>query len=125
MSQLCLSTTVQELSREVRRNRRTRVSPEANWIGNSIALDITELVVPSNNFNRMLGIQKGVKLCFQTKADSMKQSVEPESTNAFREMFGMDSEVKETINELDKERTEEHNKVALILTFLLALTEST
>ena len=33
----------------------------------------------------------------------------------------MDSEVKETINELDKERTEEHNKVALILATFLHL----
>ena len=94
---MCPSTTIPELSREVSRNRRTRVSPEANQIGNSIALDITELVVPSNNFNRTLGIQKGVKLCFQTKADSMKQSVEPESTSALKETFGTDSEVKGTI----------------------------
>ena len=55
MSQLCLSTTVQDLSREVRRNRRTRISSEANWIGNFIASDMTELVVPSNNFNGIFG----------------------------------------------------------------------
>ena len=54
----------------------------------------------------------------------MKQSVELESINAFKEMFGMDLEVKETINELGKERREEHNEVVLILTILLALTES-
>ena len=84
-----------------------------------------ELVVPSNNFNGMLGILKGVKLCFRMKADSMKQSVEPESTSALKETFGTDSEVKGTINELDKERMEEHNEVALILTILLALAEST
>ena len=124
-SQLCPSTTIQELSREVRRNCRTRVSPEANRIGNSIASDITELVVPSNNFNGTLGIRKGVKLCFRTKADSMKQSVEPESISALKEMFRTDSEVKGTINKLDKERIEEHNEVALILTILLALAEST
>ena len=53
----------------------------------------------------------------------MKQSVEPESTNALKEMFGTDLEVKETIK-LDKERTEEHNKVVLILATLLALAES-
>ena len=73
----------------------------------------------------MLGIRNGVKLCFWMKADSMKQLVEPESTNAFKETFGTDSEVKETINELDKERIEEHNEVALILTILSALAEST
>ena len=84
---MCLSTTIQELSREVRRNHRTRVLPEANQMGNSIALDMMELVVPSNNFNRIFGTQKAVRLCFQTKADSMKQSVEPESTNAFRRIF--------------------------------------
>ena len=122
---MCPSTTVQELSREVSRNRRTRVSPEANRIGNSIASDIMELVVPSNNFNGMLGIRKGVKLCSRTKADSMKQSVEPESTSALKEMFGTDSEVKGTINKLDKERIEEHNEVALILAILSALVEST
>ena len=72
----------------------------------------------------MLGIRKGVKLCFWTKADSMKQSVEPESTSALKETFRTDSEVKGTINELDKERIEEHNEVALILTILLALVES-
>ena len=64
-----------------------------------------ELVVPSNNFNGTFGIWKGVKLCCQMNADLMKQSVELESTNALKEMFGMDLEVKETINELDKERT--------------------
>ena len=106
-------------------SKTTRVSPEANWIGNAIASDITELVVPSNNFNGMLGIRKGVKLCFRTKADSMKQSVEPESTSALKEAFGTDSEVKGTINKLDKERIEEHNEVVLILTILLALVKST
>ena len=84
-----------------------------------------ELVVPSNNFNGIFGTLKGVKLCFQMKADSMKQSVEPESTSALKEMFRMDSEVKGTIDELDKERTEEHNKDALILASLSALAEST
>ena len=59
------------------------------------------------------------------KADSMKQLVEPESTSALKETFGTDSEVKGTINELDKERREERNKVAPILTILLALAEST
>ena len=83
-----------------------------------------ELVVPSNNFNGTLGIRKGVKLCFQMKADSIKQLVEPESTSALKEAFGTDLEVKGTINELDKERIEEHNKVALILTILLALIKS-
>ena len=125
MSQLCPSTTVQDLSREVKRNRRTRVSPEANQIGSSIASEITELVVPSNNFNGIFGIWNGVKLWFQTKVDSMKQSVEPESTSALKETFGTDSEVKGTINELDNERTEEHNEDALILASLAALAEST
>ena len=55
----------------------------------------------------------------------MKQSVEPESTSALKETFGMDLEVKGTINELDKERTEEHNEDALILASLSALAEST
>ena len=55
----------------------------------------------------------------------MKQSVELESTSALKETLGTDSEVKGTINELDKEKKEEHNEVALILTILLALTEST
>ena len=41
-----------------------------------------------------------------------------------KETFGTDSEVKGTINEVDKERIEEHNEVALILTILLALVES-
>ena len=118
MSQLCLSTTIQDLSKEVKRNRRTRVSPEVNQIGIFIASEITELVVPSNNFNGMFGTQNGVKLWFRTNVDSMKQSVEPESTSALKEMFGMDSEVKGTINELDKERTEEHNEDALILASL-------
>ena len=125
MSQLCPSTTIQDLSREVNRNRRTRVSPEANRIGNSIALEITELVVPSNNFNGMFGIQNGVKLWFRMNVDSMKQSVEPESTSALKETFGMDSEVKGTINELDKEITEEHNEDVLILASLTALAKST
>ena len=125
MSQLCPSTTVQDLSREVNRNRRTRVSPEANRIGNSIASEITELVVPSNNFNGMFGIRNGVNLWFRTKVDSMKQSVEPESTSALNDTFGTDSEVKGTINKLDKERAEEHNEDALILASLAALAEST
>ena len=85
MSQLCPNTTVQDLSREVRRNCRTRVSPEANQIGSSIASDMMELVVPSNNFNGIFRTLKGVKLCFQMKADSMKQLVEPESTSALKE----------------------------------------
>ena len=55
----------------------------------------------------------------------MKQLVEPESTSALKETFGTDSEVKGTINELDKERTEEHNEDALILASLSALAEST
>ena len=55
----------------------------------------------------------------------MKQSVELESTNALKEMFVTDSEVKGTINELDKERTEEHIEDALILASLSALAEST
>ena len=125
MSQLCLSTTIQVLSKEVNRNRRTRVSPEANRIGSSIASEITELVVPSNNFNGIFGIRNGVKLWVQTNVDSMKQLVEPESTNALKEMFRTDSEVKGTINELDKERTEEHIEDALILASLSALAEST
>ena len=54
----------------------------------------------------------------------MKQSVEPESTSALKEMFGTESEVKGTINEFDKERTEEHNEDALILASLAALAES-
>ena len=124
MSQLCPSTTVQVLSREVNRNCRTRVSQEVNQIGSSIASEITELVVPSNNFNGIFGIQNGVKLWVRTNIDSMKQSVEPESTNAVKEMFGMDSEVKGTINELDKERTEEHIEDALILASLSALAKS-
>ena len=86
---------------------------------------MTELVVPSNNFDGIFGTLKGVKLCFRTKADSMKQSVEPESTSALKETFGIDLEVKGTINELDKERTEEHSEDALILASLSALTEST
>ena len=124
MSQLCPSTTVQDLSREVKRNCRTRVSPEANWIGSSIALEIMELVVPSNNFNGMFGTWNGVKLCFRMNVDSMKQSVEPKSTSALKETFGTDSEVKGTINELDKERTEEQNEDVLILASLSALAES-
>ena len=84
-----------------------------------------ELVVPSNNFNRIFGIQNGVKLWVQTNVDSMKQSVELESTSALKETFRTDSEVKGTINELDKQRTEEHNKVALILPSLSALAKST
>ena len=83
-----------------------------------------ELVVPSNNSNRIFGIWNGVRLWVRTNVDLMKQSVEPESTNALKEMFGMDSEVKGIINELDKERTEEHNEDALILTSLSALAES-
>ena len=125
MSQLCPSTTVQDLSREVKRNRRTRVLPEANRIGSSIASEIMELVVPSNNFNGIFGIRNRVKLWFRTNVDSMKQSVEPESTSALKESFRTDSEVKGTINELDKERTEEHNEDALILASLSALAEST
>ena len=35
--------------------------------------------------------------------DSMKQLVEPESTNALKETFGTDLEVKGTINELERE----------------------
>ena len=125
MSQLCPSTIVQVLSKEVNRNRRTRVSLEANRIGSSIASEITELVVPSNNFNGIFRIWNGVKLWVWTNVDSMKQSVEPESTNALKEMFGTDSEVKGTINELNKERTEEPIKDALILASLSALAEST
>ena len=124
MSQLCPSTTVQDLSREVNRNRRTRVSLEANWIGSSIASEIMELVVPSNSFNRMFRIQNRVKLWVWTNVDSMKQLVEPESTNALKEMFGTDSEVKGIINELHKERTEEHNEDVLILASLSVLAES-
>ena len=112
------------MSREVNRNRRTRVLLEANRIDNSIASEITELVVPSNNFNGIFGIQNGVKLWLWTNIDSMKKSVEPESTSALKETFGTDSEVKGTINELDKERTEEHNEDALILASLSALAES-
>ena len=81
--------------------------------------------MPSNNFNGIFGIWNGVKLWFRTNVDSMKQSVEPESTSALKETFGTDSEVKGTINELDKEITEEHNKDALILASLTALAEST
>ena len=72
----------------------------------------------------MFGIRNGVKLWFQMKVDSMKQSVQPESTSALKETFGTDSEVKGTINEFDKERTEEHNEDALILASLSALAES-
>ena len=124
VSQLCPSTTIQVLSREVNRNRRTRVLLETNRIGSSIASEITELVVPSNNFNRIFGIWNRVKLWVQTNIDSMKQLVELESTSALKETFGMELEVKGTINELDRERTEEHNEDALILTSLSVLTES-
>ena len=73
-------------------------------------------VVPSNKQSEIGEIERVERLCLQTKADSMKQWVEPESTKARKETFSRKSEDKLTIRDvgLDKEEMEG----ALILTSL-------
>ena len=80
-------------------------------------------VVLSNKQSEIGGTEQVERLCLRTKADSMKQWVEPESTKARKETFGRESEDKLTIRDvgLEEEETEE----ALILTSLGMHSEST
>ena len=72
------------------------------WIGNSTASVIMELVLLSKSFSGM-GLMECVGILnFQMKEWSKKQWVEPESTKAFLETCGKESEVILSIKDVDE-----------------------
>jgi len=81
-------------------------------------------VVPSNKQSEIGGTEQVEILCLQTKQDSMKQWVEPESTKAENETFSKRSEDKLTTKEVGLDN-EEETEESLILTSLGMHSDST
>ena len=75
---------------------------EGKWIGSSTASVIMELVLPSKSFSGMGLMEQVGILNFQMSEWSRKQWVEPESTKAFSETCGNDSEVILSIKDVDE-----------------------
>jgi hypothetical protein len=78
-----------------------------------------EFVLPSNNRRGIGSIGLVLRICFRTKADSIKQCVEPESTKDLNIISGTDGVDKLIARDMDKERAE-----ALIFTSICAQPES-
>ena len=90
------------------------------WIGNSAASVIIELVLLSKSFSGM-GLRERVGILdFRMREWSKKQWVEPESTKAFSETCGKESEVILSIKDVD-----EGIELALSFTSSCVCTEST
>jgi hypothetical protein len=79
-----------------------------------------EFVLPSNQRRGIGSIGLVLRTCFRTKADSIKQCVEPESTKDLNVISGTDRVDKLITRDVDKERVE-----ALIFTSICAQPEST
>ena len=90
-----------------------------NQTSNSTNLEMVMFTLPLNNLSEIGKICLVGILCLQIKVDSMKQYVEPESTETLIGILGMESEHKLIIKEDVLERAE-----ALSLTSLLACCKS-
>jgi hypothetical protein len=90
-----------------------------NQRGSSIASVMKEFVLPSNNRRGIVSISLVFRTCFRTKADSIKQCVEPESTKDLNIISGTDGVEKLITRDVDKERAE-----ALIFTSICVQPES-
>ena len=66
---------------------------------NSTDLEMVAFTLPLNSLSRIGGICLVGILCLRMKADSMKQCVEPDSTQTVIRTLGTDSECKLTIKE--------------------------
>jgi hypothetical protein len=90
-----------------------------NQRGSSIASVMKEFVLPSNNRRGIGSIGLVCRTCFHTKADSIKQCVELESTKALDMKFGTGAVDKHITRDVERDRAE-----ALIFTSICAQPES-
>ena len=120
-SQLNPKTRTQSESRWVTKQVVVRVSPEEKVSGILIACVSKELTEPSRSLSGTWGISYGVKLCLRTKAELIKQCVDPESTKAFNKT---ETERRGVVSERNKASGLER-AAALSLTSEEALPEST